>query len=244
MEEAVSRAEKIAKYLRGPLVSLVHPPKDGRMTVKGAGEQEDTSAGIWHLQESREGVKMNVERIKGAGRNNYVEFRMGKTILEGTEDDFGNPMTGLVVEYIGGTLDAGTQASKDRAEAERCGWADVIAGVDFRMTKNRYSDLPEVRSLSIGAIADFLDTVSRIYDDDSFAGRDAVDFAQENMRLLLTGSSVGKFNKTFVSRELERIFKDKPTAFTDDGLYKVEFKVPDGAKKPKFFIEAVQKIEN
>src|SRR3546814_11030294 len=40
MEKAVARAEWLAKTLKGPMLSCVHPPKDGRLTVVGSGVPE------------------------------------------------------------------------------------------------------------------------------------------------------------------------------------------------------------
>ena len=63
MEAAIKRAERVARHVHGPLLSLVHPPKDGRMTVVGAGVQENTTSGLWKLEKDKAGVNSPLTKL-------------------------------------------------------------------------------------------------------------------------------------------------------------------------------------
>lgn len=173
MESAVSRAEWIATHLKGPLLSLVHPPKDGRMTVKGAGEQEDTSGGIYHLEEKGGYVRLQVERIKGPGRDNFVRFKYPFQKVEIDKlDQFKNPVSGIVPLYDGGTQDEGTQASRDRKEQELNAWATAIEGI-AKQGVGKFTDLhkmPSTDAMDIKHVSLFLKSVRDALEDDAHEG--------------------------------------------------------------------------
>lgn len=101
MELAVENAETIAQALNGPMIICHHPPKDGKLTIKGSGVQEDTSSGIWTLKKVEDGVLVTITRAKGSGEENWRKFRFKKITLPG-EDAFGDPLEGIVPIQISG----------------------------------------------------------------------------------------------------------------------------------------------
>ena len=113
MDKAVEYADGLCKALNAALLIAAHPPKDGRMTVKGAGEQEDTSSCLLVLEKTAQGHKMTVTRMKGEGEGSYVEFRRHSVALIRIEDGqpvtlvdkHGKPRTTLVLEPVGGDVD-------------------------------------------------------------------------------------------------------------------------------------------
>ena len=84
------------------------------MTVKGAGEQEDTSAAILNLEATDEGYRIGVERIKGAGKGDWASFRTRPVVLldlktgEPLIDRNKQPRTALVPEIVGGAHQGGS----------------------------------------------------------------------------------------------------------------------------------------
>ncbi len=209
MEAAVTRAERIATYLNGPLLSLVHPPKDGRMTVKGAGEQEDTSGGIYHLEQGNGVVRLQVERIKGPGRDNYVKFAHPFEKVEiGKLDQFGNPISGIVPLSRGGSLDEGTQASKDRSKRELDAWATAIEGIT-KQSLGRYSnlyDMGDTTTMLISKVAKFLGSVGENVDGDGAAAADAHAFLNDWLEPL-TEFLTQPLKEATVLRDLQGLFE-------------------------------------
>ncbi len=104
MEKAVERAEFVAKALRGPMIGCFHPPKDGRMTIRGSAVQEDTTSGLWIMEKQTEGrTVLWIERAKGAGERNWQQFKIHKVELEGV-DAHGKPLQGIVpIQLASGT---------------------------------------------------------------------------------------------------------------------------------------------
>ncbi len=113
MDKAVEYADGLCRALNAALLIAAHPPKDGRMTVKGAGEQEDTSSCLLVLEKTAQGHKMTVTRMKGEGEGSYVEFRRRSVGLIKIEDGqpvtlvdkHGKARTTLVLEPVGGEVD-------------------------------------------------------------------------------------------------------------------------------------------
>ena len=153
MDTAYENAERVAAALQGPMIACFHPPKDGRMTIRGSGVQEDASSGIWELTEQNDGIKLTIGRVKGKGRGNYRNFRLTPFDLEGA-DFYGDKLQGIVPVKFGGTEDEGTASYIEQKSNQRRAWAKAVIGclVDYP------SQNPEVEKCSNTAsgIANFL----------------------------------------------------------------------------------------
>lgn len=222
MERAVENAELIAKYLKGPLVSLVHPPKDGRMTVVGSGIQEDTSSGLYHLEEhGSDGVRLKIDRIKGAGHGKYLIFSMKQIELDNV-DAFGKPLTGLVAVNKGGDMTADSVTERDRFEREKRAWGAMVRGVS--LAEMEYADLPDVGKLNVQNIAKFMETISNNYGEDTEIGLDCTDFGDRFCCELVDFTKGGVRGLTFskVRDRLGELFvkvEVSPSVVTGDGKY-------------------------
>ncbi len=127
MDTAYENAEMVAAALMGPMIACFHPPKDGRMTIRGSAVQEDASSGIWELVETSDGVKLTVSRAKGKGRGNYRNFKMTPLNLEGT-DSYGDKLQGMVPINFGGTEDEGKADRIAVKGNQRRAWAKAVIG--------------------------------------------------------------------------------------------------------------------
>jgi hypothetical protein len=127
MDIAYENAERVAAVLMGPMIACFHPPKDGRMTIRGSAVQEDASSGIWELTETPDGIKLTIGRAKGKGRGNYRNFRLEPLDLEGT-DFYGDKLQGIVPVKFGGTEDEGKTDYMERKVNQRRAWAKAIIG--------------------------------------------------------------------------------------------------------------------
>lgn len=238
MEKAVERAEWIANHLRGPLVSCVHPPKDGRMTVTGAGVQEDTSAGILILEKVLDGVKLTVNRVKGPGEGKYMKFELKQVELPGV-DAFDKPLTGLVAVKTGGDEDEGTVEAADKRDRELRAWANAIRGcMRFPHEDNTYEPLP---SLNIKNISTLLaQVIADAYDADSENHWDAVGFRTqylEELEPLISGGLKVLSKDKIADRLSEHFNKPKvaPVVTTSDGKWVMEFKPKSTTNKPSSY---------
>lgn len=127
MDLAYENAEMVAAALNGPMIACFHPPKDGRMTIRGSAVQEDASSGIWVITETAAGIKIVVERAKGKGRGNYRLFTFEKVSLGGV-DSYNDPLEGIVPAKKGGTED---EAKPDYIESrmnKKRAWAKAVIG--------------------------------------------------------------------------------------------------------------------
>jgi hypothetical protein len=102
MQMAVHHVEAMAKSLGGPVVAAFHPPKDGSKTLLGSSVLENSTTGIWDIEDSNGARKVSVSRIKGKGIGNYVLFDVHEVDL-GEEDDFGKQRSGAIAKRLGGT---------------------------------------------------------------------------------------------------------------------------------------------
>lgn len=127
MDTAYENAEKVAKALKGPMIACFHPPKDGRMTIRGSAVQEDASSGIWNLEKVTEGMLLTIGRAKGRGEGNYRKFRIEQVTLPGV-DFYGEPLQGIVPLKVAGTEDDGKADSVARMSKERRAWAKAVIG--------------------------------------------------------------------------------------------------------------------
>jgi len=127
MDIAYENAEMVAAALQGPMIACFHPPKDGKMTIRGSAVQEDASSGIWVLEDVNDGLKLTIERAKGKGRGNYRLFSFKPIELEGT-DFYGDQLQGIVPIKHGGTEDENKTDHIERRMNERRAWAKAVIG--------------------------------------------------------------------------------------------------------------------
>jgi len=127
MENMIKRAEFVARCLDGPMIACFHPPKDGRMTIRGSAVQEDTSSGLWTLEQEADGIKLTIARAKGAGEGNWRKFRFKTVKLDG-KDFYGDPLEGIVPMKISGREDVGTTQYIEQEMNNRKAWATVVMG--------------------------------------------------------------------------------------------------------------------
>jgi hypothetical protein len=235
MEEAVERAEFITRSLGGAMLSLSHPPKDGRMTVKGAGEQEDTSVGIYHIEEVSDGVRMRIERIKGPGHNKYIKFRFNRPRLDG-EDAFGKPLTGQIVEKIGGSEDQNTIEAMDRHNRQLRAWGDAIYDLKaFLGNPNEYEPLGE-KNYVINNVARVLSVIAQ--DANDKANEDAIWFKENCLNTLMPYISGEQATYDRLRGAMEELFKDvkkPPVVQTDRYTMEYVLKNKTNPKGHRFF---------
>lgn len=252
METAIERAEKIARHLRGPLISLVHPPKDGRMTVKGAGEQEDTSAGIYHVDERNDGVRMKIDRMKGPGKGKYMDFDL-KTIEMEERDAFGEPLTGVVAVKIGGSEDENTIEAAERHDRELRAWAGVVRGLGiFTNEDNEYEPMKTLDIATVSKAVALLAAHAQENKADVLERLDARSFKERYLDELLPffKNDLSRMSESKVQKRLTELFKrnNPPTVVCDNGKQVMEFvpKNPESkAPNPqrKFIFKEKQNIE-
>lgn len=127
MENMVKRAEFVAKRLNGPMLACFHPPKDGRMTIRGSAVQEDTSSGLWTLEQEADGIKLTIDRAKGSGKGNWRKFRFKTIKLDGV-DFYKEKLEGIVPLKISGREDVGTSDYIEQEMNNRKAWATAIMG--------------------------------------------------------------------------------------------------------------------
>ncbi len=142
MENMVKRAEFVAKRLNGPMIACFHPPKDGRMTIRGSAVQEDTSSGLWTLEKETDGIKLTIARAKGAGEGNWRKFRIKTVDLDGT-DFYGDPLQGIVPTKISGREDVGTSEYIEQEMNNRKAWATAVMGC--HMISQTHTDADEIK---------------------------------------------------------------------------------------------------
>lgn len=150
MDMAYENAEAVARALNGPMIACFHPPKDGRMTIRGSAVQEDASSGIWNLEKVTDGIQLTVQRAKGRGEGSYRKFRIEQVTLPGT-DFYKDSLEGVVPIKISGTEDENTQNHVERVARERKAWATAIIGaIDIFPSQNPDIERPEPNSTAIG----------------------------------------------------------------------------------------------
>jgi len=127
MDTAYENAELVANALNGPMLACFHPPKDGRMTIRGSAVQEDASSGIWELEKETDGVRLTIGRAKGKGEGNYLKFKLEPTDLPG-EDIYGDSLQGLVPVNFAGTVDESKPDHLAQQRTARHSWARAVIG--------------------------------------------------------------------------------------------------------------------
>ena len=153
MDTAYENAEMVAAALMGPMIACFHPPKDGRMTIRGSAVQEDASSGIWELIETSDGIKLTVGRAKGKGRGNYRNFKLKPLDLGGV-DAYGDPLQGIVPIKFGGTEDESNANFIEQKGNQRRAWAKAVIGA-LEVYPSENPDI-EKCSNTVSSIAKFL----------------------------------------------------------------------------------------
>lgn len=231
MDVAYENAEKIAKALEGPMIACFHPPKEGKLTIRGSAVQEDASSGIWTLTDEGTTKRLRVARAKGKGHGNYRDFKFKKVDLEG-KDFYGEPYQGIVAIKDGGTEDEGTQTHTEKVAAKKRAWAWMVVGCEeYPLLANKYKPLGKMNSSQISEF------VRAMYADAERGMEEAETFV---VKYLQPGLDLGfdKFydNEKSIAAQLRTYFfsgPSKPVVFPEewtvsvnDTLFEVE-RAPD-----------------
>ena len=234
MDLAYENAEKVAAALQGPMIPCFHPPKDGRMTIRGSAVQEDASSGIWELTDLPNGIKLTIARAKGKGRGNYRNFRLEPIDLEG-RDFYGDKLQGIVPVKFSGTEDEGTTDHQERLRNQRHAWAKAIIGcLEVFPSENPEA---EKTSNTVSGIANFLLGMWLNRDSDIDAGV----FSQEWMDDLdehgcLTSITNDRQDKQIASRLKEEFMGSADTQPVIVGKYTLGVEKSPGAKNKLIFV--------
>lgn len=102
MQKAIHHAEALARYLNGCSIIAFHPPKGRDDTITGSMVLENSTTCIIKITELNGSKKLVVDRIKGRGEGNFARFKL-KEVYYGDMDDFGNEVSGVIPEFLGGT---------------------------------------------------------------------------------------------------------------------------------------------
>jgi hypothetical protein len=205
MDIAYENAEKVAAALNGPMIACFHPPKDGRMTIRGSAVQEDASSGIWELEKVPEGIKLTIARAKGKGERNYRLFEIQKINLPG-EDFYGDSLEGIVPVKIGGTEDENKTDYIEHRMNQRHAWAKAVIGA----LEVYPSENPEVERCSntVSGIAKFLTNMWLSREDDLNAAGFTLDWMDE---LTEHGCMAGfTHDWQVISKRLDKEFMQSP----------------------------------
>lgn len=158
MQVAIYHAEQLARTLNGCAVIAFHSPKLVEETITGSMVQENSTVAILVVKKVKNGNGLRtvkVERIKGRGEGNSVEFRLPEVRL-GLRDKSGAELTGVIAEF---TQDAMTMAQRDKQavlalEADRERWAAIIRGLIERtgscLTTNAFLNVLKNSGDSLG----------------------------------------------------------------------------------------------
>jgi hypothetical protein len=234
MDVAYENAEMVAAALMGPMIACFHPPKDGRMTIRGSAVQEDASSGIWVLEEGTDGIKLTIERAKGKGKGKYRIFEI-KTVELSGKDSYGDKLEGIVPVKKGGTEDEGKTDYLERKMNQRRAWAKAIIGclADYPL---RNPDV-EKTSNDITNIAKFLTTMWVTRNDDVEAAAFAADWMdlidEESQMVSVTNDSQHQQVRVRLDKEFMQS-PDTQAVVIDNYVLKVKKK--EGTKKTYHFV--------
>ena len=240
MDVAYNNAEAVAKTLNGPMIACFHPPKDGRMTIRGSAVQEDASSGIWSLEKVAEGIRLNIQRAKGPGEGNWCLFSIENITLPG-EDFYGEPLNGIVPVKFAGREDEGKVDYINKLIAERRAWAEAIVGCWQFPEEDNVFEKPLMNRKQIALM---LTNMWMNREDDL----DALDFTQRYMRTL---DEMGKLvnvtrgSQVIYKKLSERFFGEKvdrtPIRF---GNIELVIEQTAKGKSERFIIRAVEKDQD
>ncbi len=233
MDIACENAEMVAAALQGPMIACFHPPKDGRMTLRGSAVQEDTSSGIWVLEEMPDGIRLTIERAKGKGKGNYRLFEIVGVELEG-KDSYGDKLEGIVPVKRGGTEDEGTVNHTERRMKQRRAWAKAIIGclADYPLHNPEVEKTPN----DITNIAKFLTTMWMAREDDfdaaGFVGEWMDLIKEENQMIAITNNQHQQVRSRLDAEFMQSA--DTQPVVIDDYVLKVEKK--EGTQNKLHFV--------
>ena len=206
MDTAYENAEMMAGALNGPMIACFHPPKDGRMTIRGSAVQEDASSAIWELEEVSDGIMLTIGRAKGRGKGNYGKFRLEPVELPG-KDFYGDPLEGIVPVKFAGTESEHETSHIEAVVNERRAWAKAVIGA-LEVYSLENPNEPKV-SGAVSALSMFL---ARVWVDRNSTENAAekrfveewMDELQEHNQLLLTAANQwGQIERQLKTRFLE-----------------------------------------
>lgn len=209
MDLAYENAEAVASALNGPMIACFHPPKDGRMTIRGSAVQEDASSGIWNLEDVADGIQLRIQRAKGRGEGNYRKFKIEKVSLPG-KDFYGDPLEGIVPVKIGGTEDEHKPEQIEKIKLIRRAWAEAVVGcAEFPMQDNEVESIIVKGGMVRKTVADMITQMWRGYNT---GDNEAKDFVIQYMSELMTLEQVVNIEKTdkAVERQLDIHFFNNP----------------------------------
>lgn len=210
MDIAYGNAEAVAKTLNGPMIACFHPPKDGRMTIRGSAVQEDASSGIWNLEKLASGIRLTIQRAKGPGEGNWCMFRIENIKMSG-QDFYGQPLEGIVPVKFAGREDEGTPEYQDDIARVRRAWAEAVVGCwQFPEEDNEF----ERPTMNCQQVAVMLTEMWVDREDDL----DRLDFTQRYMK------------KLYKEKLLNNIVRD-PKAQTIYKALRTEFFLPAGGTR-------------
>lgn len=238
MAQAMDHAEEIARELNGAMLSNVHPPKDGRMTVVGSGVQEDNSTGIWTLEQKSKAIQLTNLRAKGPGEGEFILFNMEQIEID-QEDSFGYPITGIVPIKIGGNEHGKLGEQESEIERELIGWADAIYGIEKASKQPEY-DFESI-NLMINPIARFIaKIVADSAETEDFTDpenprnreiQDAKRFREEHLRHLV--DYLNKPIGELLAKRLSELFEVPvpPEPKTSDGQITVKYVIRSSVER-------------
>jgi len=237
MDTAYENAEMVAAALNGPMIACFHPPKDGRMTIRGSAVQEDASSGIWELEGMPDGIKLTIGRAKGKGKGNYRLFRIAKVDLEG-EDFYKDKLEGIVPVKMGGTEDESKTDFIEQQRNQRRAWAKAVIGA----LEVYPSENPDVEKCSntVSGIAKFLANMWLNRGDDL----DAAGFYGNWMDKLEEHGCMTNFNRDsqVISKRLTGEFMQSPDTQPEViGEYTLRVERKSNAKKALHFVVGATK---
>ena len=149
MDSAYENAEKMAKALQGPMIACFHPPKEGKLTIRGSAVQEDASSGIWTLTDEGTSRRLRITRAKGKGHGRYRDFTFKQVNLEG-KDFYDDDLQGIVAIKEGGTEDEGSKTTKQKLDAARTAWALLVVACEEFPMMSSYDEPKNLRAENVG----------------------------------------------------------------------------------------------
>lgn len=185
MQLAIHHIEVMAKALKGPAVVSFHPPKHDASVVLGSSVIENSSTGIWVLDNSAEGKKLKVTRIKGPGEGDHTSFRFDIVGIE-KYNQHGKERTGIVPSKVGSSTQMDTAESKQKRQNVNQAWALAVKKVIDSINEMPAEGRPEPNMSFV------CDTIVERKDEEDF--------------LFLAEIGETNLSKSTVTRRLKSIF--------------------------------------
>ena len=211
MDSAYENAEKMAAALQGPMIACFHPPKEGKLTIRGSAVQEDASSGIWTLTDEGTSRRLRITRAKGKGHGRYRDFKFKQVDLEG-KDFYDDDLQGIVAIKDGGTEDEGSKTSEQKLNAARKAWALMVVGCEEFPMMSNYDEPKNLRAENVGKF------ICKVWRD---AERGVVEAETFKTKYLQRGIDLGYASffdtEKSVQTQLRNYF------FSDGSVNKIEF---------------------